>query len=126
MPAPIHLRIDVPLDPGAVERVRERVIERAEAWGFEDLSYLEVVTSELVTNALVHAGSAAVVELRLITPGCVEVAVADADPRPPVKRASYEQHTRGLGLLIVEALCGEWGVRPTADGGKVVWARLGR
>ena len=32
---------------------------------------------------------------------CVEVAVSDSDPEPPVKRIPYEQHTRGLGLHIV-------------------------
>ncbi len=123
VPAP--LRIDVPLDLGAVEGVREQVSEVAGTWGFEELSDLEVVTSELVTNAIVHAGSTSVVVVRLVGAGCVEVSVADVDPEPPVKRVPYEQHTRGLGLHIVDALSTAWGVREAADGGKVVWARLG-
>lgn len=123
------LRLDVPLDIEAVEAVRERVTDRAEEWGFADLSDLEVVTSELVTNAIVHAHSPSVVELRLVAPDCVEVSVADGAPEPPVKRVPYDQHTRGLGLHIVDALSSAWGVRPAdssaGEAGKVVWARLG-
>jgi len=117
------LRIEVPVDLGAVDGVRTQVVDLAASWGFTELEDLEVVTSELVTNAIVHAHSTSVVEVRLVADECVEVAVSDADPEPPVKRIPYEQHTRGLGLHIVDALCEEWGVRP-APGGKTVWARL--
>jgi anti-sigma regulatory factor (Ser/Thr protein kinase) len=118
------LRIEVPVDLAAVDEVRTQVVDLAADWGFTELEDLEVVTSELVTNAIVHTRTAPVVEVRLVGGECVEVAVADADPEPPVKRIPYEQHTRGLGLHIVDALCEDWGVRP-ADGGKVVWARIG-
>ncbi len=118
------LRIEVPVDLSAVDGVRTQVVDLAAGWGFSDLEDLEVVTSELVTNAIVHAGSSSVVEVRLVGGDCVEVSVSDTDPEPPVKRIPYEQHTRGLGLHIVDALCEEWGVRQ-ADSGKVVWARVG-
>lgn len=118
------LRIEVPVDLEAIDGVRTQVVELAAGWGVVELEDLEVVTSELVTNAIVHAHSASVVEVRSIGPGCIEVAVTDTDPEPPVKRIPYEQHTRGLGLHIVDALCAEWGVRP-APTGKTVWARIG-
>jgi anti-sigma regulatory factor (Ser/Thr protein kinase) len=118
------LRIEVPVDLAAVDGVRTQVVELAADWGFVELDDLEVVTSELVTNAIVHTRTPPVVEVRLVGGECVEVAVSDADPEPPVKRIPYEQHTRGLGLHIVDALCEDWGVRPSATG-KVVWARLG-
>lgn len=118
------LRIEVPLDLAAVDGVRTQVVELAVGWGFVELEDLEVVTSELVTNAIVHAGSPSVVEVRLVDPDCVEVTVTDTDPEPPVKRIPYEQHTRGLGLHIVDALCADWGVRPVGEG-KAVWARVG-
>ena len=113
----------MPVDLEAVDGVRTQVVDLAASWGFSELEDLEVVTSELVTNAIVHAHSTSVVEVRLIADECIEVAVSDADPEPPVKRIPYEQHTRGLGLHIVDALCEEWGVRP-APNGKTVWARL--
>jgi anti-sigma regulatory factor (Ser/Thr protein kinase) len=118
------LRVEVPVDLEAGDGVRTQVVELAAGWGFTELEDLEVVTSELVTNAIVHAQSASTVEVRL-TGECVEVAVTDTDPDPPVKRIPYEQHTRGLGLHIVDALADSWGVRDGPGGGKVVWARLG-
>lgn len=118
------LRVEVAADLEAIDGVRTQVVALAADWGFTDLEDLEVVTSELVTNAIVHAGSSPVVEVRLVGGDCVEVAVTDTDPEPPVKRIPYEQHTRGLGLHIVDALAEEWGVREAAAG-KVVWARVG-
>ena len=118
------LRIEVPLDLAAVDGVRTQVVDLAAGWGFVELEDLEVVTSELVTNAIVHAGSPSVVEVRRLGVDCLEVAVTDTDPEPPVKRIPYEQHTRGLGLHIVDALCADWGVRPVGEG-KTVWARVG-
>lgn len=119
------LRLDVPLDLTAVEGIRAEVASVAEGWGFTELADLEVVVSELVTNAIVHAHSRSMVEVLLVQEGCVEVRVADTDPDPPVMRIPYEQHTRGLGLHIVDALCEAWGVREVTGGGKTVWARLG-
>jgi anti-sigma regulatory factor (Ser/Thr protein kinase) len=118
------LRIEVPLDLAAVDGVRTQVVELAAGWGFVELEDLEVVTSELVTNAIVHARSPSVVEVRRLDVDCLEVVVTDTDPEPPVKRIPYEQHTRGLGLHIVDALCADWGVRPAGEG-KAVWARVG-
>lgn len=118
------LRIEVPVDLAAVDGVRTQVVELAAGWGFAELEDLEVVTSELVTNAIVHAHSASVVEVRLVAGDCIEVSVSDTDPEPPVKRIPYEQHTRGLGLHIVDALSEDWGVRQDGTG-KTVWARLG-
>lgn len=119
------LRLEVPVDLEAVDGVRTQVVDLAAGWGFTELEDLEVVTSELVTNAIVHAHSPSVVEVRLVDGECVEVSVTDTDSELPVKRIPYEQHTRGLGLHIVDALCEDWGVRSGATGGKTVWARVG-
>jgi anti-sigma regulatory factor (Ser/Thr protein kinase) len=87
----------------------------------------EVVTSELVTNAITHAG-AQVVGLGL---ACLEgaralsIVVTDPCPLPPVKRdpAADAEHWRGLHL--VEALSSRWGWLPH-DPGKAVYAILAR
>lgn len=119
------LRVEVPIDLEAVDGVRTQVVELAASWGLGELEDLEVVTSELITNAIVHARSVSIVEVRRAGTDCVEVTVSDSDPEPPVKRTPYEQHTRGLGLHIVDALSEEWGVRVVDGGGKTVWARVG-
>ena len=91
----------------------------------EDVGEVAVLlTSELVTNALVHAGGGARVSVD-VAPERVHVEVADAQPGPVAPAAWSESATSGRGLALVEALASAWGVRP-ADGGKVVWFDLAR
>ncbi len=80
-----------------------------------------LVVSELVTNAMVHAGT--YIDLSIaVHDGAVRLTVRDRCPDPPVRRASPSRH--GGGLAAVEHLSRAWGVLPTAEGGKAVWAVL--
>jgi anti-sigma regulatory factor (Ser/Thr protein kinase) len=97
----------------------------------------ELVISELLTNA-VQASLAAppasgartaapVVALCLtLDSDLLTVLVGDCRPEPPVRRADPDgDDEAGRGLVIVQAISDDWGIRPVAGGGKVVWARLG-
>ena len=119
-----RLRIDVPVGLAHLGEVRGHLVDAARAWGFGDLHDLEIVVSELVTNAITHTGGADSVECRLLAPGEVEVAVRDGSADLPRTVAPYEHHTRGHGLVIVESIAQEWGVRERSATGKTVWARL--
>lgn len=87
----------------------------------------ETVTSELVTNAITHAGGPAVrVEvLHLAGSGAVSVIVADNSPEPPVLRAPDAESVQWRGLHIVDALSARWGWTPQGAG-KAVYAILNR
>ncbi len=90
------------------------------------LDDLLVVTSELVTNAVIHAGTPSELQVRVVQgdPGQVEVRLWDGDPRPPVRRALLGgPAAQGRGLVLLSTLTQRWGV-DTADGGKTVWAVL--
>lgn len=113
----------VPEDLDAVVTARDFVVGLAEDWGSSDAEDLAVVTSELVTNAIVHARSAPTVTISRAGDGKVRLEVRDDDPSPPVVRAPYDRHTRGHGLHIVAALSEEWGVE-VVGGTKVVWCRV--
>jgi anti-sigma regulatory factor (Ser/Thr protein kinase) len=87
----------------------------------------ETVTSELVTNAIEHAGALSF-GLELMTlagSGAVAVIVSDSSARPPVKRYPAEDIEHGRGLNIIEALSASWGWRPQ-NPGKAVYAILAR
>jgi anti-sigma regulatory factor (Ser/Thr protein kinase) len=89
---------------------------------------IEAVISELVSNAVMHAGARTFgLELLRLTgdPGAVAVAVTDPSPLPPVKRAPATDAEHGRGLLVVDALSARWGWRPK-DPGKTVFAILAR
>lgn len=117
--------MDVPCDLGALGWVRTRITEAASGWGFEPVGDLEVVASELLTNAIVHGRTTSVATCRLLVPGYVEIAVNDDGPGEPRLGDPDDRQETGRGLRIVEALSASWGVEDIPDDGKTVWARLG-
>jgi anti-sigma regulatory factor (Ser/Thr protein kinase) len=91
-----------------------------------DVRLLEpsLLVSELVTNAIVHGRSGAIVDAELVA-GVLRVAVTDDSPAP---LPEVDLHPRtsaegGRGLLIVSLLASRWGINP-ASGGKAVWFEL--
>jgi anti-sigma regulatory factor (Ser/Thr protein kinase) len=89
----------------------------------ETVERAALVVSELVTNAVRHAGTDVRLQLEVAL-GELRVSVADGHPGlPAIGGAEDGTAEGGRGLRLVEAYSGAWGVEPTA-GGKVVWARL--
>ncbi len=84
---------------------------------------VETVTSELVSNAIAHAGGRTfdLELLRLEDSGAIVVVVIDPCPLPPVKRDPAVGAEHGRGLLVVEALSARWGWTPHGSG-KAVFA----
>ena len=82
----------------------------------------ELAVSELVTNAILHAGTTIVVRLRTMPPS-VRIEVEDLSPVTPVRPITSAQSMTGRGLALVEGLASEVGVDRTSTG-KVVWCVL--
>ena len=90
-------------------------------WQVEEarIEPVQLVATELLANAIVHAASAPV--LSLIADGAdLVLRVADESPAPPVAQKVTIDAAGGRGLLMVEALGDCWGVDPSPTG-KVVW-----
>ncbi|MDQ1723403.1 MAG: hypothetical protein QOG52_431, partial [Frankiaceae bacterium] len=83
----------------------------------------ELVVSELVTNALLHAGPPVVVRVADLGDGDVRLEVHDTGRTLPVRPLADGGGMTGRGLALVDALASRWGVEPLHDG-KVVWAEL--
>ncbi len=79
-----------------------------------------LVLSELVTNAMVHAGAGCTIEVRHHD-GLLRLEVRDRSPQAPVLRLVGPADVGGRGLHVVDAIAEAWGWEPTADG-KRVWA----
>jgi anti-sigma regulatory factor (Ser/Thr protein kinase) len=83
---------------------------------------LEIVVSELVTNAVL-AGCAATRLVLSLNPDCLRVDVLDDAPGWPTEQDASPADDHGRGLAIVSALASRWGVRRRTDA-KEVWAEF--
>jgi anti-sigma regulatory factor (Ser/Thr protein kinase) len=87
----------------------------------------EIVTSEIVTNAVQHSGAQTIgLELTSLEgPRAVAIVITDPSARPPIKRDLAGDTEHGRGLHMVAALSARWGWRPQGTG-KAVFAILTR
>lgn len=116
--------LELESDPRMVAVARHFVRDRLTSWeATEDLDAAVLVTSELVTNAVLHARTAIQVKLEL-DGNRVRIEVFDENTRAPVEAACPPDATSGRGLALVSALAPAWGIDHRPDG-KVVWAELG-
>jgi anti-sigma regulatory factor (Ser/Thr protein kinase) len=81
---------------------------------------VELLTSEVITNALVHAQSAPQLAVR-VQPPVVRVEVVDGSPVIPIRRTIEAESLSGRGIAIVETLASDWGVTDISPDGKTVW-----
>jgi anti-sigma regulatory factor (Ser/Thr protein kinase) len=117
-------RIRLPNESRSVKVARDEVAVALYAMGWPDhaVDRARVVASELVTNALLHAGTG--FELTVRVEGAAWIEVSDGAPAALPQRADpADARPGGMGLYLVDALAEEWGVErdPTC---KIVWARL--
>jgi PAS domain S-box-containing protein len=83
----------------------------------------ELVISEVVTNALVHAGTEVQVAAQ-VGRDRVRVEVSDGSPHLPAPKRYADLASTGRGLQVLEQMVDRWGVEPH-DEGKTVWFELG-
>lgn len=123
-PAPAVVRTRLPPRVTASRTARDFVSRACLDWGLRhEVASACLVVSELVTNAVLHATPD--IDLSLSRHGGrLRLAVRDRSATVPSPRGSDLARTTGRGLALIEGCSRSWGVLPTADGGKVVWAVL--
>src|SRR3954464_6386917 len=126
MASPMRAQSLFPAGAGSVSQARRLTREKLLEWGAEDLlDSASLIVSELVTNAVVHAGTPARLVLRL-RGGELRLEVEDQHPArmiSVVPELLSEHVDHGRGLLITSSLSSGWGVEYTATT-KRVWARF--
>jgi anti-sigma regulatory factor (Ser/Thr protein kinase) len=138
----------LPPDLASVIDARRLVQQTLSAWGIAGAPAEDalLVVSELVTNAILHAGTEMVVSVERRRTR-LRLAVADGSDRPAIEplpepgpdptaevfddpgdldldRLLESLPTTGRGLKMVQALTVGWGNEPTPEG-KRVWAEIG-
>lgn len=114
--------------PESAGRARRAVRGLLADWGLGRLvEDVDLVVSELVTNALLHSGEETAgaeepvrfeLELRA---GRLTARVVDSSPLPPRPEEAADTAESGRGLVLVEALASDWDWEDLPDG-KAVWA----
>ncbi|NYI03591.1 ATP-binding protein [Allostreptomyces psammosilenae] len=114
--------------PASVGAARWLVRDRLTVWCVpaDSIDTAELLTSELLTNAVVHAAvPEQLLELTvLLHDDHLRIAVSDACPTVPEPRAADSFSESPRGLTIVQALAHDWGTDARAPRGKTVWCLL--
>ena len=81
-----------------------------------------LLTSELVTNAILHAATPFTVTLHLMADR-IRVDVADGSTVAPSIKDYAADAATGRGLTLFNTLASDWGIQPVM-GGKIVWFEI--
>jgi anti-sigma regulatory factor (Ser/Thr protein kinase) len=110
----------IPASVSGARRYVERVLRSCPP---DVVDRVQLITSELATNCVVHARTPFEV---LVTSGDgeIKVEVRDSSRQQPVPRRPRNDEPTGRGLMIVSALSDDWGIVPVGEGGSTVWFTL--
>jgi anti-sigma regulatory factor (Ser/Thr protein kinase) len=123
----MNARVDLPPIPIAVRAARRMVSELLTGWEADQRGAdVALLVSEVVTNAVDHAGGEASLELELsLSQGWLRVSLADGSSiRPQIRELDpTDPRPRGRGMRLVERIAHRWGCEDH-HGGKRVWFEL--
>lgn len=89
----------------------------------EKLLAARLIVSELVANAVVHAGTAVTVSWAVVA-GRLRIEVCDDSVVVPTLAYADPVAERGRGLSIVAIMASRWGIDLRGGRGKAVWAEI--
>lgn len=96
---------------------RRLVREALSEWSLESLDYTAtLLTSEVLTNSLLHARTEIVLTVERSGPHTVTISVHDGSPVVPRRRRHAQDATTGRGLELLDRLAQSWRVQSERDG----------
>ncbi|PLS75642.1 MAG: hypothetical protein CYG61_06245 [Actinobacteria bacterium] len=118
---PREARTKLAVDAASPGKARRFVTGALRSWRMAELTggAIELLTSELATNAIRHARSPFTVSVRYDGQR-VRIEVDDSSPLEPRPRTPSHEDTGGRGLILVDVMAEAWGVTPMPRG-KRVW-----
>ena len=121
---PANLSLELHEHTPPLSAIRHRISEVFGDLSQDSLEDVQLIVTELVSNAYDHGRHPRRLCLRRAGASPrLRVEVDDASPEPPVLGRSRLSSTRGRGLIIVDKIAADWGVAGQ-PAGKTVWAEL--
>jgi anti-sigma regulatory factor (Ser/Thr protein kinase) len=109
--------------PAGARAARHFVGDALTGFADELCATVVLLTSELATNAVLHARGSFVVSVQHLDDG-VRVSVRDGSSELPQRHSVPGDATSGRGLQLVDSLARVWGI-DAREAGKVVWFEIG-
>ena len=114
-------RVVLPAEERSAAVARAFVDDAIRSWGLAADDDVRLLTSEAVTNSVVHADTAQVVVTITRTGDLARIVVQDDDSTLPVRRPYDVQRVGGIGVALIESLAEHWGVIEIIEDGKEIW-----
>jgi anti-sigma regulatory factor (Ser/Thr protein kinase) len=118
---PVH-KLELPADAASCSSARRFVQDVLTQESEQLRADALLLVSEVVTNAVLHAGGPICVEV-LHKGSAYRIAVSDASPIPPTDKGYRTDDATGRGIHLLDCLAAAWGCKRTGVG-KVVWFDL--
>jgi len=100
-------------------------VVRAQGVPSDAWDIIELLTGELLANAVLHGPHAGDIRVRTWRSGrLISVAVSDQSANRPVVRVPAPTASGGRGMVLVDTLSSAWGVDDRGVAGKTVWFSL--
>ncbi|MGI8686776.1 MAG: ATP-binding protein [Acidimicrobiales bacterium] len=119
---PREARLRLGVDASEISVVRRLLRRLLSSWRLDAVvedGDVELLATEIATNAMRHAGTGATLVVRYLGDR-IRIEVGDGSSVLPRIRTPDENEPGGRGLPMIEALSSRWGVIETVDG-KRVW-----
>jgi anti-sigma regulatory factor (Ser/Thr protein kinase) len=116
--------LDLPATTGSVASGRRWVVDAARAQGAGDdtVDVVELLASEVLTNAVRHGSTTGTIQVHVIRHAeHLRITVRDASTCLPEVKDAQPDEVGGRGMALVEMLAAAWGVHQHGIAGKSVW-----
>lgn len=115
--ARMSYELTLPPTVDSVGAGRRFVDEALSAWDLDGLSYTAtLLTSEVLTNAVLHARTPIVLSIERAGTDAVTISVHDGSTYIPRRRRHASDATTGRGLELLDRLSQSWRVQTEATG----------
>lgn len=113
-------QLTLPPALSSARAARRRVRQALSDWGLSELAETAMLlTTEVVTNSVLHARTTIVLTIVRRAEGGVRIGVRDHSHHLPVRRRHTHDSTTGRGLQLLDRLADSWAVE-SDPGGKTV------